>query len=98
MQKYLNHVFIAELVLFFLIIFGVVPRWCAFILAGILILYSLFASLEDATILFVRSIPLFIALPFTESFDNFNTWRIIALIIFLKWLLTNSLRLPLIDK
>ncbi len=82
----LNQVFIVEVVLFFLIIFGVLPRWCAFILAGILVLYTLLAPLEDALILFVRSIPLFIALPFTASFDNFNTWRILALIIFAKWL------------
>ena len=89
MQKYLNHVFVAELVLFFLIIFGVVPRQFAFALAGILIVYSLLASTEDATVLFVRSIPLFIALPITQNFDNFNTWRIIAIIIFIKFLIFN---------
>ena len=50
-----------------------------------LAVYVAMASLEDATILFVRSIPLFLALPITETFDNFNTWRIISAIIFLKW-------------
>src|SRR3989344_5805095 len=81
----LNAVFSIEVILFFGIIFGVLPREFAFVLAGLLIIYSLFASLENATVLFVRSIPLFIALPFTASFDNFNTWRILALIIFLRW-------------
>ncbi len=82
----LNLVFAAEVLLFFLIIFGVVPRYFAFGLAGMLVAYSLFASLEDATILFVRSIPLFIALPITTTFDNFNTWRIVALIIFARFI------------
>lgn len=88
MQKIskLNQAFVLELVLFVLIVLSVVPRWFALVLAGILILYTLFASLEDAVILFVRSIPFFIALPITASFDSFNTWRIIALILFLKWL------------
>lgn len=81
----LNWVFIAELVLFVLIITGVVPRWFALILAGILIVYSFTASIEDATILFMRSIPLFLALPITATFDNFNTWRILSIIIFLRW-------------
>ncbi len=81
----LNQVFILEVILFVLIVTSIVPRWCAFILAGILILYTILAPLEDAVILFVRSIPLFIALPITQHFDNFNTWRILALLIFLRW-------------
>src|SRR3989344_1078536 len=89
MPSNLNKIFIIEVALFFLVIFGAVPRWCSFVLAGILILYSLFASLENATILFVRSIPLFIALPITTGFDNFNTWRIIAAIIFVKFSIFN---------
>ncbi|MEK7616027.1 MAG: O-antigen ligase family protein [Patescibacteria group bacterium] len=87
MSKYVNRVYAVEVVLFFLIIFGALPRWFAFVLAGILIIYTLFASLEDATVLFVRSIPLFIALPLTASFDNFNTWRVLAIIIFIKFII-----------
>lgn len=93
------HYYVVEVILFFLIIFGVLPREFAFALAGLLVAYTLFASLEDATVMFVRSIPLFIALPITTSFDNFNTWRIIAIIIFLKWLWTRpkiSFSIPLI--
>lgn len=85
----LNLVFAAELILFFLIIFGVVPRYIAFGIAGMLVIYPLLTSLENATILFVRSIPIFIALPLTSSFDNFNTWRIVSSVIFLKWLYVN---------
>ena len=41
--------------------------------------------IEDSLVFFVRSIPLFLAMPFTADFDNFNVWRILAIIIFLKW-------------
>ena len=83
--KRLDSVFISELIFFSLIITGLLPRETAMFLAIGLAVYVAMASLEDATILFVRSIPLFLALPITETFDNFNTWRIISAIIFLKW-------------
>src|SRR3989338_6031340 len=81
----LDKIYAFEIVSFFLIIFGIVPRWWALVLACVLVVYSIATSLEDATTLFVRSIPLFIALPITHSFDNFNTWRIVSLVIFLRW-------------
>src|SRR3989344_6677242 len=82
----LNIVFIAQLGLFGLIIAGVLPRTVVLYLGAGLVAYVLFASLEDATVFFTRSIPLFLALPLTENFDNFNTWRILTLIIFVKWI------------
>lgn len=82
----LNWVFVIQLILFSLIVIGVLPRSVVLYLAVALAVYVLFASLEDATIFFVRSIPFFIAIPLTATFDNFNTWRILAGIIFLKWL------------
>lgn len=82
----LNLIFVAEVVLFGLIVTGVLSRSVVPYLAGVLMLYVIFASLEDATIFFVRSIPFFLAIPFTTTFDNFNTWRILSVIIFLKWL------------
>src|SRR3989344_8405703 len=81
----LNLLFIVELVLFVLIITGVLPRSVVPYLAIALVIYVLFAKLEDATLFFVRSIPFFIAIPLTATFDNFNTWRIISAIIFLRW-------------
>lgn len=48
--------------------------------------YALLASIEDATVLFVRSIPIFIAIPIMPEYDNLNTWRILAIIIFIKLL------------
>ncbi len=85
-KKLLNWIFIIQLALFGLIIIGVLPRAVVPYLAGALAIYVLFASLEDATIFFVLSIPFFLAIPITATFDNFNTWRIISVIIFLKWI------------
>lgn len=82
---FLDLVFIVELFLFALIITGVVPRETALYLVAGLAAYVFLAPLEDAVVLFIRSIPLFLALPFTTDFDNFNTWRILSVLIFLKW-------------
>src|SRR3990167_143261 len=81
----LDLVFIIELFLFALIILGIIPREAALYLVAGLAAYVLLAPLEDGVVLFIRSIPLFLALPFTTDFDNFNTWRILSAIIFLKW-------------
>lgn len=91
--KWLDIVFISETIFFGLIIIGVLPRETSLLLAAGLSAYVLFVNTEDATILFVRSIPLFLALPITTTFDNFNTWRIISVIIFLKWLWPKILNL-----
>src|SRR3990167_11149387 len=82
----LNLVFIGQLVLFGLVVTGILPRSVVPYLAGALAVYVLLVSLEDATLFFVRSIPFFIAIPLTATFDNFNIWRILAGVIFLKWL------------
>ena len=82
----LNLIFVSQLVLFGLIVTGILPRAVVPYLAGALAVYVLFTSLEDATVFFVRSIPFFLAIPLTATFDNFNTWRILASVIFLKWL------------
>ena len=85
MRKYLNLIFVLELAAFVLIVLGVLPRtaaiWLALFLAG----YAIWAPLEDGILLFIRSLPFFIAIPVTATFDNFNTWRIISAILFLKW-------------
>lgn len=85
-NKFLNIFFIIEAVLFGLIITGILPRETALYLGAALVLYVLAAPLDDSLVFFVGSIPLFLALPITDSFDNFNTWRMLTAIIFLKWL------------
>ncbi|MBI2064173.1 MAG: O-antigen ligase family protein [Candidatus Yanofskybacteria bacterium] len=84
-KKLINWIFAAEVILFGLIITGILPRETALYLAAGLAAYVLLAPVEDAVVLFIRSIPLFLALPFTADFDNFNTWRILAALIFIKW-------------
>lgn len=88
MKRYftsLNIVFTFCLIAVILIALGIIPRWLAFFVALAYLLFIIFSSLEDSFLLFVRSIPFFIALPITSSFDNFNTWRIVLILIFLKW-------------
>lgn len=84
----LNIVFFIELLFVFLIAVGIMPREGALFLA--IFLSAIFAfvfSLEESVFLTARSIPLFLALPITESFDNFNIWRILVLVLFVKWLI-----------
>src|SRR3989344_5950767 len=89
-DKILNWVFVGQLILFCLIVTGILPRSIVPYLAMALSMYVLFASLEDATVFFVRSIPFFLAIPITMTLDNFNTWRILSGIIFLKFLISKS--------
>jgi len=90
-KKLLNWFFVVEIVLFGLIITGVLPREVALYLGAALVIYFLAAPLDDSLIFFVRSIPMFLAMPFTASFDNFNIWRLLAVIIFFKWLFKKSI-------
>ncbi|MEK7514944.1 MAG: O-antigen ligase family protein [Patescibacteria group bacterium] len=60
---------------------GVLPREVSFLIA----LGGLFAmarmSLEDAATYFIGMVPCALALPFTATFDNFNMWRLFALLL-----------------
>ena len=86
MRKLINIVYTIELVAFVLIALGVLPRQFALYLAIGMVIYVLRVPIEEGATFFVRSIPFFIALPITASFDNFNTWRILSIIIFIKWI------------
>src|SRR3989344_2041079 len=83
----LNIVYIIQLIVVGLIIVGILPRYIYTVFIVWLVLYIVYASLEDSTAFFVRSIPLFIAIPFSMDFDQFNAWRIISFLIFIKWLI-----------
>lgn len=83
--------FAANILLFILIVGGILPREASLFLALGLAIYFIFASLEDSVVFFVFSIPLFLALPIAETFDNLNTWRILSATIFLKWLIKQAL-------
>ncbi|MBI2674577.1 MAG: O-antigen ligase family protein [Candidatus Yanofskybacteria bacterium] len=84
-NNFLNWFFVVEIILFGLIITGILPRETALYLGAALVIYFLAARIDDSLVFFVRSIPLFLAMPLTASFDNFNIWRILVVIIFLKW-------------
>jgi O-antigen ligase len=85
--SFLDFLFIAQLIVVGLVITGTVSRTIVPYFVIVLIAYVIFASLENASIFFIRSIPFFIAIPLTANFDSLNTWRILSGLIFIKWLL-----------
>ncbi len=86
MIKRINLIFAIQLVVVGLVISGLIPRLVVPYLALALAVYFLKAPLEELTIFFVRSIPFFVAIPITANFDPLNAWRILAIIVFLRWL------------
>lgn len=80
----LNIVFFIELLFVTLIAVGIMPREGALFLAIFLPIIFIIWSLEESVYFVARSIPLFLALPITDSFDNFNIWRILILTLFIK--------------
>ncbi|MCC6934303.1 MAG: O-antigen ligase family protein [Candidatus Yanofskybacteria bacterium] len=91
----LNRIFIAYALVFTGILTGVLPREAA-LAAGILLgAWMLWRPLEEGTLLFVRCIPLFIALPLTATYDNLTLWRPLALVLLLRAMLDHDLRTEL---
>ncbi|MDP3731036.1 MAG: O-antigen ligase family protein [bacterium] len=74
----------------FLVAFGIWPRFLIIPLAALIAFFVLWTNLETSTSFFIRSIPLFVAIPFTGYFDSFNIWRIASGLIFLKWFYKSS--------
>lgn len=81
----LNIVFTVQIIVVICAVFGIFPREAFLSSAGLLIFFVLFSPLEESMLLMARSIPIFVALPVTEAFDSLNMWRILVLILFLKW-------------
>ena len=63
---------------------GVLPREGVLFLLGIFVFFVIFAPFKQAVLFTVFSIPLFTALPITDSFDSMAAWRIIIAILFLR--------------
>ncbi len=93
----LNAVFAVYLVMFVTIISGFAPRWTALVAVMLLAVWMLLRPLEDGVLFFVRTIPLFIALPLTASYDNLNMWRPLSLILFFRFLIQPSTRAVLMQ-
>lgn len=64
---------------------GLIPRVFSLLAALLVVGFSIFGKRDEATLLFVRMIPFFVALPLTSSFDSLNLWRPVVLILFLRW-------------
>ncbi len=93
----LDIIFIIQLLVVGLVITGILPRSIMPYFVVVLIIYALTARLDDTAVFFVRSIPLFIAIPITTSYDSFNTWRILSVIIFLRWAFQKNIFRLIID-
>ena len=87
----LKIIFLLEFFVVFFISIGILPREVALFLTGILLFYLVFAPIDDSLIFLFASIPLFIALPITESFDSMASWRILVSAVFFVWVV-RSLR------
>lgn len=84
-KKPINFVFILHLLLVFLISIGEISRSFSLAILAMLAVFIISQPLKNSVLLFARSIPFYIALPLTPSFDSFNMWRAIVALIFLKW-------------
>ncbi len=92
----LNAVYAIYLVVFVAIISGFAPRWVALVAVALLGIWMLVRPLEDGVLFFIRTVPLFIALPLTASYDNLNMWRPLSLILFFRFLAQPTTRAVLI--
>ena len=78
-------VFLVEISAILLAVFDVLPREAVLISTGIMVFYFIFSKIEYSLLLFILSIPLFVAMPITEGFDTMANWRILLVILFLVW-------------
>lgn len=75
---------------------GFIPRQTIFISALVLIYFLIKKNVSFNILLLARLIPFFVALPLTDSFDNFNLWRLILVLLFLKWIFESSIYLRIL--
>lgn len=76
-------VFTLEILVIFLAALGILPRESVLFITGILAFFVLFSEPLEALKMVIASIPLFVALPISESFDHMANWRIIIAVLFL---------------
>jgi len=81
----LRLLFFLEFVWVSALVLGAAPAKSALVLTGILFAYILSARVRDALVFTVASIPLFIALPITQNFDQMANWRILVAALFVSW-------------
>lgn len=81
----LKTVFFFELAIVALIAAGVLPREFSYFITALVLIYFWGAEIIDSLVLVILSIPLFLALPISDSYDSMSNWRIILAILFLTW-------------
>lgn len=86
MKKYLtnlNIVFAVEIIIVVLASLGLIPREAILFLTGLMAFFIIFSPLEGGLYLTIASIPLFAAMPISDSFDTMADWRILVFILFI---------------
>lgn len=83
--------------LFVLVVTGVIGRGIVPFWTLALVLWAAVVPASVSVPFFAAAIPLFIAIPLTRDFDNFNMWRIVSVVIFLRWFLSTHSRRSLLD-
>ena len=86
----INTIFLVQVLLTFFVIFSAAPRELAFGIAAIYVGFVFVRSLQESVQLFIRSIPIFIAMPFPGGLDNLNMWRFFVLALFIKWVVSHD--------
>jgi len=89
-------ILLTEFAAIFLMAFNILPRETGLVVTGILIFYFIFSPLEDSLWVFIASIPLFVALPITESFDTMANWRILLTVLFLVLFFRHGISISLV--
>lgn len=106
-EKYLTIpklVFLVQLITIFLVVLNFLPKDVFLFLTAFLIFYFLFEKTENSLIVFLASIPFFVALPLSDSFDHMANWRFFVLAISLsfvfrqKWLSLDLLKQKIKEK
>lgn len=82
-------ILVIEILTVFLTSVGIFPREAVLAMTGLLIFYFIFSKVEDSLILFIVSIPLFVALPIS-GYDSMANWRILLAILFIVWLVQRN--------
>ncbi len=76
-------IFLIEIIYVVLLSLGIIPKEFSLLLTALLLIYIIFAPLEESIALSIVSIPLYIALPLTQNFDSMANWRILIFALFL---------------
>lgn len=85
----LNLIFALQIIVILLVVLGLAPKELVLVFSGLVVFWLIFSPLQDGLLYFLASIPLFVALPIAESFDQMANWRIFLSVLFLVWFFRN---------